>query len=154
MPNGSSLNLLASLTAELNARDEELLHRKEQLERVMDTLPGLFLILRGQTIVDANQAAFRILGDSRDELLGKTTCDMVHPDDKDRTIDAHDNRTGEAVDGSLWFRNRWVTKGGQSVLLDWSGWQDDANVIFAFARVVSDVDLLAETLLAQDGRAT
>lgn len=131
----TNLAALKEMTEQLNLRDAEVIRRKDELERVMNTLPDLFMIFQGQTIVDANFAAERALGYKKEELVGKTVKEMVAPEDKERTLNAHKEREEETTDGAIWFVNRWVTKNGGRVILQWSGWEDEEGKIYAFAKV-------------------
>lgn len=144
MPN--SLNYLKNLTEQLNLRDAELRYRNEQLERVLSSCPDPFFIFKGQTIVDCNERAAVVLCYSREELIGKTVLDMVSPEDRDETLYTHKTRDGETRDGSIWFTNRWVCKDGTLVTLQWSGWQDENDEIYSFARVKTEQEMVQEEL--------
>lgn len=59
----------------------------------------------------------RIFGYSAAEVLGKPLIDLVHPDDRERTLQA----AREVMDGQpkLHFRNRYIRKDGRVVDVQW-----------------------------------
>ena len=69
---------LKELTAEI-LRSE--VHRRDLLELAPD---AFFLAGLGGRLTDVNQAACRMLGYSRDELVGKTILDIISPEDAPR----------------------------------------------------------------------
>ncbi len=77
-----------------------------------------------------------VLGFSDEELLAQPFLNFVHPDDQVSTIKV----MGKLLDGKsvVRFRNRYVTKTGESLEFEWTAKSIVAeNVIFAVARNVS-----------------
>lgn len=80
--------------------------------------------------------AERIFGYSREELLGKQMLEMVHPDDREATLNAVDDIMNglEKTD----FENRYIRKDGQIVYLLWSAkWASNEAFRIAVARDIS-----------------
>ncbi len=78
----------------------------------------------------------RIFGYRPDEMLGRPMLELVHPDDRQRTLRAVD----ELVAGHLQphFYNRYVRKDGRAVDIMWSArWSEAGQVRVAVARDVT-----------------
>ena len=131
----SSLDYLHELTDALNLRDAEILRRKEELERILDSCPDMFFAFSGEVITDCNRQASIQLGWSREQLVGKSYLSFVVDDEVDRTRAAHVTQQGAKHDGSLWFTNSWRTANGDSVVVSWSGWLDEEGRTYSFGRV-------------------
>lgn len=67
---------------------------------------------------EVNPAFTTVLGYSRDELLSRPLVDFIHPDDQTPTLTEY-GRLGEGEE-SLGFTNRYLTKSGTVVWLEWN----------------------------------
>lgn len=103
------------------------------------------LLLDAVCVVDAdgryvyvNAAYERIFGFRADEVIGRPMIDMVHPDDRERTLRAAcDIMAGET---QLNFQNRYLHKDGRVVHIQWSAhWSARDGVRVALGRDVTDV---------------
>ena len=109
------------------------------LEKVMD------LVLDAVCVVDAEgryvfvSAAFeRIFGYARDELVGLNMIDLVHPDDRERTLKA----AREIMSGQpkIHFQNRYIRKDGRVVDIMWSArWSGSDGLRVAVARDITEL---------------
>jgi diguanylate cyclase (GGDEF)-like protein/PAS domain S-box-containing protein len=82
-------------------------------------------------------AAERIFGYHPSELVGTPMLDLVHPDDRARTLEA----AGEIMAGlpKFMFENRYVRKDGQVVDIMWSArWAAAERVRIAVARDITE----------------
>ena len=105
----------------------------------------LDLLLDAVCVVDADgryvyvSAAFeRIFGYRADEVLGTRMIELVHPDDRERTLAT----VREIMDGRPHphFRNRYLRKDGRVVDIQWSArWSDEQGVRIAVARDVTEL---------------
>jgi diguanylate cyclase (GGDEF)-like protein/PAS domain S-box-containing protein len=80
----------------------------------------------------------RVFGYTAEEMLGRQMLDMVHPDDRDKTLKTvADIMAGQAkVD----FENRYIRKDGSIVHLLWSArWSEDNSIRIAVARDISKI---------------
>lgn len=104
----------------------------------------LDLLLDAICVVDAQgrfmfvSAAFeRIFGYPPDEAIGRPMIELVHPDDRARTLAAVDEIV--AGDAKPAFENRYVRKDGRVVHIMWSArWSDADQVRVAVARDITE----------------
>ena len=78
----------------------------------------------------------RIFGYAPGEVIGRRMIELVHPDDRDRTL----RRASEIMAGGpeYHFENRYVRKDGQVVDIMWSArWSEDHKLRIAVARDVT-----------------
>jgi PAS domain S-box-containing protein len=61
-----------------------------------------------------NNAAYQILEYSPDEVIGKPLLQLIHPEDRDATMDKRREMIRQGVD-VFNFENRFITKSGQSI---------------------------------------
>lgn len=97
-----------------------------------------------------NSAFERTLGYSRNELLEKPFLELVHPDDKARTlVELKKHSTGSQ---SGYFENRYCCKDGSIKFLGWTtSTINDEGLIFATARdITKDKQAAAELRTAYD----
>lgn len=111
----------------------------------LDTLAAKLpeLLLDPVVVVDesgrfvfVNSACERVLGYTKAELIGQPMIDLVHPDDRERTLAA----AGRIMQGGSHsdFENRYVHKDGRVVHLRWSArWSESDRLRIAVARDVT-----------------
>jgi PAS domain S-box-containing protein len=100
-------------------RMEEALRESEELSRgMMETAAtGMYLLLDGR-LQYVNRTFEQMSGYSKEELIGKTSLDYVHPDDREEARE----KAIQVLKGqrTLPYEFRFVTKDSQTVwLLDW-----------------------------------
>jgi PAS domain S-box-containing protein len=101
---------------------------------------------------EVNPAWTKVLGYSREELLGRPYLAFVHPDDLEATkaVIAEKLRRGETV---LAFENRYVRKDGGAVWLDWTSQPNVAEgFTFAIARDVTERKQTEAAVRANEAR--
>jgi diguanylate cyclase (GGDEF)-like protein/PAS domain S-box-containing protein len=87
--------------------------------------------------VFVSAAAERIFGYTPEELIGRRMIELVHPDDRERTLAAASEIMGGQP--NLGFENRYVRKDGRIVYIMWSArWSQDHNLRIAVARDVTE----------------
>lgn len=101
------------------------------------------MLLDAICVVDADghflhvsESAERIFGYKPEEMIGKQMLDLVHPDDRCKTLEVvSEIKAGLAkVD----FENRYIRKDGQIINLLWSArWSEDDQIRVAVARDIS-----------------
>jgi diguanylate cyclase (GGDEF)-like protein/PAS domain S-box-containing protein len=87
--------------------------------------------------VYVSAASERIFGYTPQELIGSQMLDLVHPDDRQRTLDA----AREIMGGQpkLHFENRYIRKDGRVVHIMWSArWSEVDRLRIAVARDVTE----------------
>ena len=115
------------------------------MPRNLDTLSAELpdLLLDPVVVVDefgrfvfVNTALEQVLGYTRAELIGRAMIDLVHPDDRERTLAA----AGRIMQGGSHtdFENRYQRKDGRVVYLSWSArWSESDRLRIAVARDVT-----------------
>ena len=107
------------------------------LAKVMDLLLDAVCVVDEQGCYVFVSAAFeRIFGYAQDELIGRNMIELVHPDDRDRTVAA----AAEIMEGQpkAHFQNRYIRKDGSVVDVMWSArWSDSDGLRFAVARDIT-----------------
>jgi serine/threonine-protein kinase len=136
----------AAVTAYL---ESDLRRAERDLVRFFDLSPDLFCVagLDG-FFYRVNGNFSRILGYTNAELLARPFLDFVHPDDRERTLEAMEKLSrGIPV---IRFRNRYRDARGGYRWFEWTGKAiPEEGVIFAVARDVTDWIELERSLSAE-----
>ena len=103
----------------------------------------LDLLLDVVCVVDAeghfqfvSAACEQVFGFTREEMVGKTVQDLVHPEDRERTL----NLAGRVMAGteSTQFENRYLRKDGSIAHIMWSArWSEEGKVRIGVARDIT-----------------
>lgn len=107
------------------------------LDKVLDLLVDTVCVVDDVgNLVFVSASAEQLLGYAPDELVGRNMIELVHPDDRERTLAvAEDIMRGRA---QLHFENRWVRKDGRPVDIMWSArWSSADRLRLAVARDVT-----------------
>ncbi|MEO6974773.1 MAG: PAS domain S-box protein [Gallionella sp.] len=112
------------------------------------------LLLDAICVVDVNGnclsvtgACERIFGYTPAEMAGKQMLDLVHPEDRARTLQS----IGRIMDGYLqsYFENRYIRKDGQVVYISWSAsWSEQHQVRIGVARDITQRKFDDDALIA------
>lgn len=97
---------------------------------------GIAMATEDCRLISVNPAFCRIVGYSREELLGKTFYDFTHPDDVGRTELVRDNVLGGRF--PVRYEKRLARKDGTSVLCRVTNsvvFKEDGSVLYAFGMV-------------------
>jgi serine/threonine-protein kinase len=117
--------------------------------RFFEICPDLFCIASYDGyFLRVNKNFTRVLGYSEFELISRPFLEMVHEEDRSRTI----GTMGLLLDGLsiTRFRNRYRTTVGDYVTLEWTARADqDERIIFAVARDVSADDTIEKPQMSQ-----
>jgi diguanylate cyclase (GGDEF)-like protein/PAS domain S-box-containing protein len=108
-----------------------------RLEAIFDRIMDLVCVIdEAGNYVYLNAACEKILGYTRDELLGSPMMDLVHLDDRARTLATADRVIqGEQTHH---FENRYIRKDGKIAHLLWSaGWSEDDRLRIGVARDIT-----------------
>lgn len=124
--------------------------RKEkeiELDTFFDIQPELLCIsTRGGVFLKLNRAWEKKFGYGLDELIGESFKKLIHPDDLKVTVEL-DYITPDGVIPT--FRNRYLTKDGKVVHLEWSAAIKD-DKYYASARDISERVMLEKALSSND----
>ncbi len=78
----------------------------------------------------------RLFGYKIDELIGRSMLELIHPDDRERTLQAASDIM--AGDHKIDFENRYIRKDGQIAHIQWSArWIPEQQVRIAVARDIT-----------------
>ena len=141
-------------TARLRAMNEslagEVADRTAERDRIWNVSQDLLGVADTDGIWQSvNPAWTRVLGWSADEIIGKRSAWMLHPDDVERSRELVMRISGgEAVSG---FENRFRTREGEYRTLSWRANFAEGR-IYATARDVTDERRRQEVLLAAEER--
>jgi PAS domain S-box-containing protein len=98
---------------------------------------------------EVNPAFTKVLGYSREELLSKPFVDFVHPEDLEKTYAEVQFLTNN--NPTLDFENRYITKNGNLVYLQWkANLNSSNNLIYAIARDVTETRKTQGKLLSSE----
>jgi PAS domain S-box-containing protein len=109
------------------------------LPDVLNLLPDAVCVVDAEGHLLFASASFeRIFGYAPGEVIGRRIFELVHPDDREATL----QQAEQVMDGvpQRHFRNRYVHKQGHSVDIQWSAqWLPDHGVRIGVAREVSEL---------------
>lgn len=115
--------------------------------RIMDLLIDAVCVVDAEgRFVFVSAACERIFGYTPDEMIGMSMIKLVHPDDRQQTLEAASNiMRGQA---QMHFENRYVRKDGRIVDIMWSArWSEQEGIRLAVAR---DITLLKQAQRTQN----
>jgi len=123
--------------------------REFEFNTFFDIQPDLLCIATiGGTLIRVNQAWERTLGFKVEELQGRSFVEFVHPDDLEMTLNMSGYISDDGIISS--FRNRYLTKSGEAVTLDWRAAINNEK-FYAVARDVSQQIKLQESVKENSG---
>jgi PAS domain S-box-containing protein len=109
----------------------------EDLLMLFETTPDLVCIAdKIGYFKNFNAAVTQTLGYTRDELLSQPIADHMHPEDREVTL----NRRAQLLNGDTMvnFQNRYITKDGQIVWLEWTSvYLPERELVFAIAKNIT-----------------
>lgn len=109
------------------------------LDKLLDLLPDAVCAVDVEgRFVFISSACERILGYSQEELMGTPMIDLVHPDDRQRTLAT----AAEVMDGQLkmHFENRYIHRDGHAVDIMWTArWLEEERIRLAVARDITEI---------------
>lgn len=106
------------------------------------------------TCVSVTGACERIFGYTPAEMAGKQMLDLVHPEDRERTLQSIDRVMGGYL--QRYFENRYIRKDGQVVYISWSAsWSEEHQVRIGVARDITqrkfdERELVARQILPEN----
>ena len=116
-------------------------------------LDAIFVVDSGGNVVKVSGACERIFGYTPAEMSGKNMLDMVHPEDRERTLQSIERVMAGYLQS--YFENRYVRKDGAIVCISWSAaWSEEHQVRVGVARDITkrgtdDDALVARQLLPE-----
>ncbi len=127
----------AALTARLDAQTVRASDAERQLQRFWDASNDLFAIvsnLDGKPRLINARAWEATLGFPAETVLGTRMMDLVHPDDRARTLEMRQAALNE--NAYYGFENRYLTQDGRVVWLSWNVVRED-DLIYCSARDIT-----------------
>jgi PAS domain S-box-containing protein len=138
-----NLDKLRELTKTLNEKNKEIVKLKKAIdssevwERIYDRIPVAMCIAGNDTYFKkVNNKFCEILGYTKEEMLSKPYTFFVHPEDIESTY-AEAGKLG-AKKPTSGFINRYKTKSGEYIKLEWTSAVYSENNVIAIAIVVND----------------
>jgi PAS domain S-box-containing protein len=131
------LELLGALRREQTAKEKEA-QRSQELQRTLDaSLDMITTIGVDGTLKSMSLASKAILGHEPEELVGRSFMDLVHPDDRELSI----NATIAIADGVSIesFENRCRRKDGNVAWIEWkTRYLPEEGVMYCVARDITE----------------
>lgn len=108
------------------------------LERVIDLLLDVVCMVDVEDrFVYVSAASQHVFGYAPEELIGTSMIDLVHPEDRERTLAAAAQIMGGTP--NPYFENRYLRKDGSVAYLMWSArWSEEDGLRIAVARDISE----------------
>lgn len=146
--NGDVQSLMETFDPMKEMLGAEIFRKKAQdeLSQVFDTAQDIICILGFDgKFKKINKGGLRLLGYTEEELLTNTIDHFLHPDDRESTqIKLNQMRAGSLQEQ---FVNRFITKEGQIVWLDWtSSVVSEEELIYSVAKNISEEKELQDLL--------
>ena len=139
---------LAELRSVNEALERQVEARTADRNRLWQLSAEIMLVARfSGEIVAVNPAWHTMLGWSEGELIGRSFAELVHPEDRERTLDGARSIAGGASFPS--FENRYLHCDGSYRWISWSAGQGDDHII-AVGRDVTGFKQQAESLKAAE----
>lgn len=115
-----------------------------ELGRIIDeSLDAICTFDREGRFLHASAGCRRVWGYEPEELVGREALSMVHPDDRDKTLEAMSRVI--AGQPTRAFENRHRRRDGGIAWLMWSArWLEDDQAMFCVARDITEAKLMAE----------
>ena len=111
---------------------------RSRLDHVLDLLVDAVCVVDAEgRFVFVSAACERIFGYTPDEMLGRPMIELVHPDDRTRTLEA----AAAIMTGTPnpHFENRYLRKDGQTVHIMWSArWSEADGLRIGVARDITE----------------
>ena len=117
-----------------------------QIENILKTTQDLiFLADENGVFLKVSKSCEHILGYTTAELIGKSSSDLIHPEDLQKTLESR--RSIMEGSPSSDFQNRYFKKDGSIIDLNWSATLDrTTNTVFAVARDITQLIRTREAL--------
>jgi PAS domain S-box-containing protein len=130
--------VVAALGGALGLNAARRARAQDELDRIFTLSSDLITVADfGGRFTRVNPAAEQILGYTEEELLARPYLDLVHPDDRERTV-AEADAIGQGKT-TLAFENRFVRKDGSYRVLEWTATPDvDDRLMYGMARDVTE----------------
>lgn len=125
---------------------------EEEIQTMYETTVDLMCVadLATATFTRVNPAFEKVLGYAEEELLSRPFLEFVHPDDLAQTIAVMEEKLAKGED-LLFFENRYRTKSGDYVWLEWTSRPDiERGLSFAIAHDITDRKLREQELRASE----
>lgn len=105
-------------------------------QRFFDISFDLCCVVGPVYFIEVNQAWEKKLGYTREEILSTPWMDLIHPEDRQKSREAYEGSSTPPESGT--YVNRYITKYGRVVWLEWSGtWCEEDGYIYGAARDVT-----------------
>lgn len=101
---------------------DTILNKEFTARQILSFAPFMVcLVNKSGFLEDVNEMFEDVLGYSRDDIIKTPFINFIHPEDKDKTVQAYlkgnvFNENGKFYKG---FENRYLTKDGKSAKLEW-----------------------------------
>ncbi|MGF7184287.1 PAS domain S-box-containing protein [Desulfitispora alkaliphila] len=124
----------------------------EELEKISNYSHEIICILDLKGRVKKINASVRfVLGYNPEELIGKNILDLIHPEDREKTM-AELERITSTGKGTRFFENRYLHKGGSYRWLSWNSVPGENKAIYSLGRDITKKKEVIEALKVSEKR--
>lgn len=145
--NGSQFVMLVR---DVSGRKQAEIER-EKYYRLFQTSTDLMCIFdfKSGNVTKINPSFTDTFGYTEKELLGRPFTDLIHPDDRQKTLEELERQLVQGF--SLDFENRYLCRDGAVRRLSWRGFYDrETGLEYSVARDITESRLAEERLLASE----
>lgn len=134
--------------SEQKQAEEKVRLVEKNLQNTFDISPSIISKVNIETgyFVEANQAVSRILGYTVEEFISKPLIEIIHPEDRQRTIDERlEQQKGKKT---TFFENRYLCKDGSYKWLAWHSTSvDDNGIVIAIGSDINEQKMIEQEMV-------
>ncbi|GGI27211.1 PAS domain S-box protein [Pedobacter mendelii] len=152
LPDSISFDIIGEELARILGAEIKRKQLENELDKIFNFAPDIIAVLNFKGYFrKINLAACELLGYSDNELLSEPTTHFVHPDDREKTLEAIKIAMDEDISH---FENRCLTKSGKTIWLSWTAtYVPEESSIFIVGKDITERKNLEDLLFKSNNLA-